>query len=518
MADYTSNGSDPLATLSPNWWLHRLTGCLARDQARMVLMDRYYRGDHPLPFVPRKLKAEFKAMLRRSKSNFMRIVVDAPAERLRLQGFRARGAEKADEDIWSWWLDNHMNVDSNIAITDAIKMARSYVSVWRYDGDDDVTVQVEDPRGTYVEYDPLRRHRRISGLRVWNDDWTDKIRADVWLEDACYQFLGDKNTFRASKLWPPAWQPGDLIDDAEVQYVDTVSREDPAPDLTQWCKQWTEMGVIRNPWGEIPLVPLVNRQSTTGHLGESEIDDVYSTQDRINAGLFNRDLGAWTTAYRQKWATGLEIPVGEDGEPIEPFEAAVDRLWASEDPTTKFGSFEATNPTQFIEPIEQDVKHIAVQTRTPRHYLVESGQTPSGDSIKSAEGGLVAKVEDKQPYFGESFCEVVRVRNVMMGHADAPPVEAIWSDPEFRTLAELTDATIKQHASQLIPRRVAQEKLGFSPTEIDRMDALFAQETIVAEAVSMAGAPVESEPLDVPEAPLEEEPAPANPDEALVGA
>lgn len=481
MAEYTT--TDPLGIGGPNWWLHRLTGCLARDQARMVLMDRYYRGDHPLPFVPRKLKAEFRAMLARSKSNFMRIVVDAPAERLRLQGFRPRDAEKADEGIWSWWLDNHMNVDSNIAITDAIKMARSYISVWRYKGDDDATVQVEDPRGTFVEYDPLRRHRRVAGLRVWNDEWTNKVRADVWLSDACYQFVGEKNTYRASKLWPPVWQPGDIIDDGEVRYVDTVSREDPAPDLSMWCAQWTELGVVPNPYGEIPIVPLVNRQSTTGRDGESEIDDVYATQDRINAGLFNRDLAAWTTAYRQKWATGLEIPEDPDtGEAVEPFQAAIDRLWTSEDPTTKFGSFEATAPAQFIDPIEQDVKHVAVQTRTPRHYLVESGQTPSGDSIKSAESGLVAKVEDKHPYFGGSFCEVVRLRNKMIGR-DEQPVEAIWSDPEFRTLAELTDATIKQHAAQLIPRRVAQERLGYSPSEIDRMDALFAQEDLVADAV-----------------------------------
>lgn len=474
---------DPLAVGSPSWWLHRLCGKLARDQARMVLMDRYYRGDHPLPFVPRSLKAEFRAMLARSKSNFMRIVVDAPAERLRVQGFRPRGAEEDDQDTWAWWVDNHMLVDSNIAITDAIKMARSYISVWRYEGRPDVSVQVEDPRGTYVEYDQIDRHKRAAALRVWNDDWTGKIRADVWLPDGCYQWVGEKNTFRASQLWPPAWTPGGPIDDGDVRFIDTVNREDPAPDLAQWFRQWTELGIVKNPYGEIPIIPLVNRESTTGHDGESEIDDVYATQDRINAGLFNRDLGAWTTAYRQKWATGLEIPEDpETGEAIEPFQAAIDRLWASEDPATKFGSFDSTDPGQFIDPIEQDVKHIAVQTRTPRHYLVEQGQMPSGDSIKSAETGLVAKVEDKQPAMGGSLSEVVRVRNVMLGRTDAPPVEVIWRNPQFRTLAEQTDSVIKLHAAKIIPRRVAQERMDFTDSEIDRMDALFAQEELVEDA------------------------------------
>jgi hypothetical protein len=480
---------DPLAVGSPSWWLHRLCGKLARDQARMVLMDRYYRGDHPLPFVPRTLKAEFRAMLERDRSNFMRIVVDAPAERLRVQGFRPRGEEQDDADTWAWWLDNHMVVDSNIAITDAIKMARSYISVWRYEGQDDVSVQVEDPRGTYVEYDQLNRHKRAAGLRVWNDDWTGKIRADIWLPDACYQWVGERDTFRRSLLWPPAWQPAGPIDDGDVRFIDTVNREEPAPDLSQWCRQWTELGIVKNPYGEIPLVPLVNRESTTGKDGESEIDDVYPSQDRINAGLFNRDLGAWTTAYRQKWATGLDIPEDpETGEAIEPFSAAIDRLWASEDPNTRFGSFEATDPKQFIEPIEQDVKHIAVQTRTPRHYLVEQGQMPSGDSIKSAETGLVAKVEDKQPAFGASYAEVVRLRNVMLGRLDAPPVEVIWRNPQFRTLAEQTDSVIKLHAAGIIPRRVAQERMDFTDSEIDRMDALFAQEDLVASAMEAADA------------------------------
>lgn len=491
----------------PAWWLHRLTGCLARDQARMVLMDRYYRGDHPLPYIPRKLKAEFKTMLARSRSNFMRIVVDAPAERLRLQGFRPRGEEKADDDLWAWWVDNHMEIDSNIAICDALKMARSYMSVWKFQGDDDARVQVEDPRGTFVEYDQLNRHKRVAALRVWNDDWTGNIRADVWLPDGCYQYIAEKNTFRASQLWPPAWQPGYPIDDTEVRFIDSVSREDAAPDLSQWCRQWSEVGPpIPNPYDEIPIVPLVNRASTTGHLGESELDDVYLSQDRINEMLFNRALAAWTSAYRQKWATGLEIPVDEDGNPVEQFQAAIDRFWSSEDPATKFGSFDATDLKQFIEAIEEDVKHIAVQTRTPRHYLVESGQTPSGDSIKSAESGLVAKVLDRQPYFGRSFTEVVRLRRIMTGEKDPAPVEAIWGDPEFRTLAELTDATIKQVAAGLIPRRVGQEKLGYSPTEIDRMDSLFAQEALVADARTA----VETEP-EVTEAVAEELQAPTEP-------
>lgn len=467
---------------SPHWWLHRLAGKLALDQPRLLLMDRYYRGDHPLPYVPQELKAEFRKMLARARSNFMRLVVQAPAERLKIQGFRVQDEEEADTDAWRWWKDVcHMDLDANLAISDSMAMGRTYFSVWKFQGEDEPRAQIEDPRTTITERDPLNRHKRAAGLRMWIDDWTGKVRADVWLPEACYQFITNVNELAASTLWPQPWQAAYPIDDAGIRYTNLVEREG-VPSLLQWIEQWDELGIVDNPTNDIPLIPLVNYPSVSKQPdGESELDDVYLTQDRINEMLFMRALAAWTTAYRQKWATGLEIPVDEHGNPVQPFKAAIDRLWIAEDPGTRFGEFGETNLRNYIDSIEEDVKHIAVQTRTPRHYLVESGQTPSGDSIKSAESGLVAKVEEKQPYIAYSLREIHRLRALLSGE-EPRPLEVIWGDPEFRTLAELTDATIKQYAAGLIPRRVAQERLGFSPSEIDRMAALFAQEELVADA------------------------------------
>ncbi len=63
----------------------------------------------------------------------------------------------------------------------------------------------------------------------------------------------------------------------------------------------------------------------------------------------------------------------------------------------------------FVTGVEMLVQHIASQTKTPPHYFYLSGQFPSGESIKSAETGLVAKVLRKQRYFGEGWEEVVRL-------------------------------------------------------------------------------------------------------------
>lgn len=477
---------------SPIWWLEKLTCRLLLDQPRMVLMDRYYRGDHPLPYVPSELRTDYMRMLCDARLNFMRIVVTSPAERLRVQGFRPRGSETHDSETWAWWLDNRLDVDSNMTLTNALSMGRGYVFVWR-DRRGEVRSQAEDPRMTIVAHDSYDRHKRVAGLRLWLDDWTDTVRADLWLSDAVYRFVARANHVRALKTWPQPWQPAFPINDVEVRRDALFNREEAAASFNDWATQWIELDFERNPTAEIPIVPFVNQPSTLAAVdGESELDDVWPTQNRINENLFNRQLAAWTAAYQQKWATGIDIPVDPDtGKPVMPYKASVTRIWADTSAEAKFGAFPAVDLGNYIKANDADVKGIAVVTRTPRHYLVETGQTPSGDSIKSAEAGLVAKVREKSTDFGHSFGEVARLRAVL-AREDAPPMETIWADPEFRTFGELTDGVIKQKAAEIIPLRVSREMLGYSPSEIERMEVLDAQEALVREA---QGA-VEPEPED----------------------
>lgn len=475
---------DAMKVGGPAWWLHRLTGQLLLDRPRMLLMDRYYRGNAPLPKVPRELESEYKRMLQQAQSNFMRLVVDAPAERLNVQGFRPRGDESPDDSAWSWWQDNGMDVDANQEITNALSMGRGFASLERHPSDETPRVQIEDPRMAMVEMDPTNRQRRRAGLRLWNDDWHGQLMADVWIDgDTCYHFAARADRVMRSTLWPDPWEPAFPIDDTQVRYTDLFLREEPASTLDDWCTSWVALDYDAPTHKEVPLVPLVNRPSTLKIPdGESEIDDVYLTQSRINEMVFNLMLAAWTAAYQQKWATGIDIPVDmETGKAVQTFKNMIDSIWADTSPEARFGAFPATDLKNYIAAIDNDIQHIAVQTRTPRHYFLQQGQAPSGDAIKSAEAGLVAKVMEKQKLYGRSFAEVIRLYQVLSGKTSRP-VEVIWADPEFRTLAELTDATIKQHAAGLIPRRTAQEKLGYSPSEIDLMDALFAQEALIADA------------------------------------
>ena len=96
--------SRPLERLSPEWWLAKLERELLARQAPMKLLDDYYRGAHPLPFVTKahekKLFSEFRRMLERTpreKSPRRRIV--ATAREL------ARRYEHGERWIFELWLE-----------------------------------------------------------------------------------------------------------------------------------------------------------------------------------------------------------------------------------------------------------------------------------------------------------------------------------------------------------------------------------------------------------------------------
>lgn len=446
----------------PLWWLARLEKELYGRQAQLNKMSRFYAGDHPLPFVTKahdaKLRDEFRELLDDSRSNFMRLVVDAVEERLRVEGFRLSAATDATSDASSWeiWQANQMDAESQTAILEALIQGVSYLSVW--EGDPHPVIAIEDARQTIVAYTPGSNfRRRDAALKVWDD--VSARRANVYLPAAIHKFEGKE----------------ERTGDGGARMV------------------WKELEreLVENRLGIVPIVPLRNRPRLLRE-GESEIADVYRIQNQINGFLFLLALAGYFGAHKQRWAVGLKIHEDKNGKPVEPFDVAIDRLWQTENPDAKFGEFSQTDLDGYIKAIEQKVLHIAVTTRTPRHYLIQEGQSPSGDAIRSAESGLVKKAERKQRPFGEGFEETIRLARLFAGEPEAPvDTETVWGDPSTPTEAETTDAVIKQFGAGLIPWEAALEKLGYSQTTIQRFSAMRAGDALMRQLLNPA--PVEAE-------------------------
>jgi hypothetical protein len=133
-----------------------------------------------------------------------------------------------------------------------------------------------------------------------------------------------------------------------------------------------------------------------------------------------------------------------------------------------FGEFGATDLAPYQRMIESEIGAISSISRLPYHYLLGQPQAvpPSGESLKSSEAGLIAKVRTQLIHFGEGWEEVVRV--ALRAAGDAVPdrsAQTRWRDPETRNEGVRTDATVKAFQAGIIDRSEARAALGYPPEE-----------------------------------------------------
>jgi hypothetical protein len=438
---------------TPEWWLDRLSRQLDDRTKLFKLYDDYYEGNHPLAFATSKYSEAFGDLFASFSDNWTAMVVQAKAERLRVEGIRIGDDTESDKDAWRIWQANELDSDSALNTTETLINGYGYMLVWAgADALDEDTpaITVEDPRQVTVAYVPGSRRKRAAALKRWEDEEGYEL-ANLYLPGGLYKFRSMSKA--SSALVMPADWYG----------------------MSRWAPREIpgEPWPLPNPIGEVPIVEFQNDPRVrTG--GVSEIRHVIPIQDGINKLTADMFIAAEFSAFRQRWATGIEIPVDPStGKPIEAFKAAVDRIWASANDNTSFGEFSETNLQNYVKAIELLVQHVAAQTSTPRHYLFQSGQSPSGDAIKSAETGLVAKVLKKQLHLGERYEEVIRLAFRFLGdpRGNVRDSSLIWGDPESRTEGELVDALVKM-ASLGVPNEFLWERWGLSPLEIRRIKAL----------------------------------------------
>ena len=416
---------------------------LAGRQTTLQRLADYHDGKHRLAFTSQKFREAFGGMFSAFADNWCQLVVDAVEERLNVEGFRYGTDPNADADAWKIWQANSLDAESQLAHSEALIKGDSYAIVW---GDDEGNpkISIESPRDVVVAFKPGNRKHRVAALKRWTDG--DDIHATLFTPDFVWKFEKEN---KVDSKWTP-------------------------------CLDADEAWPLPNPLGVVPVVPLTNRGSLTSNYGVSEFLTVIPQQDAVNKLLADMLVASEYIAYPQRYVTGLEVQVDEvTGRAIAPFNVALDKLLVAEDPAAKFGSLSAGDLNNYVQGIELLVQHIASQTRTPPHYFYLSGNFPSGDAIKSAETGLVAKARRKMRHFGEGWEEVMRLSFKVLGdpRGDITNTETIWADPEYRSESELADALIKR-SSIGVPRQQLWEDAGYSQTQISRFHAMEAQDTL----------------------------------------
>jgi hypothetical protein len=442
--------TEGLSPDSPDWWRERLLARLYERRTRLETYEAYYDGVHRLAFATDKFREAFGNLFSAFADNWCDLVVDASVERIGVEGFRfgerstaSRLAPAADSKAWELWQANGLDAEADLAHLDAVKLGETYILVTPGDpGEEYPRVQIEHPAQAVVEVNPARPRERVAGLRVWLDEPAGVQTCVLYRPEAVYWWARPAATAaKASGGWEPVAD---------------------------------ETG--RNPLGVVPLLALRNNPQLRDHAGRSDLARVIPIQDAINKLATDMLVASEFAAFRQRWATGIEVPTdGPDGKPPANFLAAVSRAWAVEDKDVRFGEFEASDLSNYVSAVEALIQHVAAQTRTPPHYLLgSSGNFPSGESLKATETGLVAKVRRKHRLFGETWEEAMRLAFAIMGdttRAEAQDAETIWRDPESRSEGERTDALVKM-STLGVPHEALWARWGATPQEVDQWRAM----------------------------------------------
>lgn len=484
---------DP-AVESPVWWCHRLYEKLIDRQPELERYDAYYRGDHPLPWLPEQVQDMARRILQMTRTNYMGLVVDATTEREEVLGFRVekdedvpppfdpnkdQDDEGADEECTRIWQANNLDATSSEAFLEAAKLGTVYWMVGP-NPDDSTTpkVTIEHASQMIVEYSPSNLRQRDAALKVWYDDRTKLTNAILILPKWVYKYQGPKD----SK--PDKWVPR------------AVAGE-----------RWP----AKNPLNVVSVVEMRNNPQTVyrngqlDYVGVSELVDVVDVQDRINKTIADRLITQDFGAFPQKWASNWAEDDDDDETSVQAQAAADAGMGRTLHPAgkvnfgrdrlvvatgdVKFGQWSSAPLDPYSAAKNEDVKDIAARTRTPSQYLLGEMINISGEALQSAESGLVSKVKLRLRYNGEALEEVVRL--FLKASGDNRPLNkgtsTIWRDPQFRTVGQMADAVIKKHLAGLISWDQAMEDLGYTPIQISRNRRQKRQDTLEGAALNFDG-------------------------------
>lgn len=421
-----------------------LAGLLTRlDMAEPALkhLDMYYDGKQPLNFLAPEIRAQVGRRLSNLVINWPRVIADSVQRRTYVEGFRVGDSGAVDSELARLWQENDLDEASQLAQLDALVHGSAFLMVWGNDRDP-LTPRITVESAHQVAVVRRAGSREIaSAVKRWIDG--DRIFATLYLPD------------------------------------EVISYSMPVPKAGV-IGRWDVDGVLDNPLGAVPVVPLVNRPRLLKLDGESELTDVIPLADAVNKLATDMLVTSEFHAAPRRYATGIQVPVGPDKERLE---AEVSAYW---DKATKgktwlagegvqFGQFAEASLDNFVSAIQLLTAQIAAVAGLPPHFLGINTENPaSADAIRAAEATLVERAQDKHRTWAGSYEQAMRLA---VAARDGVPVtsvpselrrmETVWRDPGTPTPAQSMDAALKGVQGGFLDEVAAQELIGLSPQQRD---------------------------------------------------
>lgn len=426
-------------------------------------------------YVPKSASREYRMLVDQCRFNVLPLVVATVAQALFVDGYRptgptGRAPSVSNAEIWdAVWQPNRMDARQAALYRPAITYGYSYALVLPGETDDDE----ETPTAVITPYGPQRLVAHFED--PINDEWPEHAmvchgpcagRKDPWLG----QNIGD-----GARL---------TVYDDEFSY-----------DMVKTGGDWglEEDGLGEHELGVVPVVRFLDEISD--QLPKGKIEPLLPAQRQLNQTTFGLLMAQQYAAFRQRWVTGMAIAEDAEGNPVEPFNAAVNRLWQAEKDTTKFGEFSQTDLDGYLTSRDKTLLYIASVAQIPPHNLIiGSGiSNISAEALVALEQGHRMDVAEHQTSFGESIEQMLRLAGLAMGDTVAwedTSAQVVWRDTTPRSLAQTADALGKLATQLGIPPRALWERIpDVTDQDIARWEAMASDRDLLGELSSMLGEP-----------------------------
>lgn len=421
---------------SAGWWAARL-GRQLGDKARvdrLEMLDQYWKGNargwrfwDPGPDVsePEKVRrwqagtAARDAVIRRSRTNFTRLVINVARQRMQLRTISTAvdSDVEGDDVAMSLWRGNVLDLRQSELYLLYLLFGAGFLSVGLAEpGDADPTdpdtglpvITVDSPMSMVASCDPRRPERVRAALKVFNDPDQQLDYAYLWLPGELYVATRPNSSRRVLKFSPDAYEWDDSL-----------------------SASWPQ-----------PVVP-ISALDTEDGMGDTEPH--LDILDRIDHDTFMRDTIALYQAFMQRGIEG-DLPETDPttGKKIDYdniFSADPGALWRL-GPTAKIWEGKQADLGPVRSMANDDIKMLASVTSTPL-YVVSPDVAQSAEGVSSMREALVYRVEAHQARAAQALARAISLGLTFMGQTERAPISGLqvsWYPAERFSLAERAQA------------------------------------------------------------------------------
>lgn len=429
------------------------------ERDRLDKVDKYMRGEHAGPYMPRTAGTEYKLLAQRSITNLMPLVVNGVAQALRVDGYR-RSDTGATAPAWRWWQANRLDGRQSAIHRATTTYGTAYVTVLI--GEDDTGARMPVIRGVSP--------RRMMAVYGDADDWP------------LYALRVEPSTAGGDKRWALR-----LYDDQAVYYLSSSTSGDGVEYID----------TRPHGLGVCPVVAFRDVPDLEGR-APGQVEPLIPVQDRLNQTVFDTLVTQSFTGFKIRTVSGMAPEIGPDGKPV-PLPVDQKRFLMAKDPNTKFSQLDETDLRPLIASADATMRHMAVISQTPPQDLLGDLTNLAAEALVAARDGQTRKRGEAQLILGEAWEQTLQLAAHIGGDvAGARDVasQVMWADLEARSLSMVADALGKLAQQLGIPPEALWPRIpGVTSTDIEEWRQLAAAQRAgdpmarVADALDRQAAP-----------------------------